>query len=69
MCPLCMTTIAPCATGGASAAGLAALVAKVTRASDSPPRMETITQTASPQLSNHKRRDAAAQPHRLSLTG
>ena len=35
MCPLCVTTLALCATGGASAAGLAALLAKVVRASDS----------------------------------
>ncbi len=35
MCPLCMTTLALCTTGGASAAGLAALLAKVVRTSDS----------------------------------
>lgn len=36
MCPVCMTTVALIASGGASAGGLAALVVKVVRASASP---------------------------------
>lgn len=52
MCPICMATIALCAGGGASAAGLVALVAKVTRASDGKPgvgpKNEVRQQGASP---------------------
>ena len=39
MCPVCMTTVALIASGGASAGGLAALLANVVRAGGSAQRI------------------------------